>query len=112
MLYFLYVVCFRKALFKGKETLSSENDPSCDSMNSGTTLNEGTRDENQYYRQQVQGDFNSTRTNNFKLESSSGTARDSRENNKVSDHISKPPLQPSPNIVDQVAFSRTQSTCR
>ena len=81
-------------------------------MNSATTWNEGARDENQYYRQQVQGDFNSTTTNDFKLESTNGTTRDSGESNNVSDHISKPPLQPSPNIVDQVAFSRTQSTCR
>ena len=81
-------------------------------MNSTATWNEGTRDVNPYYRQQVQRDFNSTATNDFKVESTNGTKRDSCESNEVSDHITKPPLQPSPNIVDQVAFSRTQSTCR
>ena len=88
-----------------------ETKQSCDFTNRNTSWNKGTTDKTQSYRQQVQGDFNTT--NSFKMES---TANDTKhfvdDINNSSDHTSKPPLQPSPNIVDQVAFSKTHSTCR
>jgi hypothetical protein len=65
-------------------------------------------DKTRNYTQQVQSDLNS-----FKIES---TANDTKcftgDVQNSSDHTSKPPLQPSPNIVDQVTYSKTHSICR
>ena len=88
-----------------------EDKPSWDFVNGNTLWNEVGMDKSRNYPQQAQGNFNST--NLFKRESTADdTKRFTGEMNNPSDHTSKPPLQPSPNIVDEVTFSKTHSTCR
>ena len=82
-------------------------------INRNITWNEGGNvDRNQQYAQQVESDYNSIAKNSFKIDFRNDHEHFSGDINKCSDNAPQPPLQPSPNIVDQVAFTKSRSTCR
>ena len=82
-------------------------------MNTNTLWEDGKLEKSQHYSSQLPDNFSSIPHIPVKLEYDNGHKPfPASDVHKYSDISSQPPLQPSPNIVDQITFSKTSTLCK